>query len=98
MTVDVALWRELRGTCEALLVDLRAGGVGAQGAKGALCTLALPAGAPLALRPAWARRVAPLRPHAGARWWTIFVELLAMPALTKTTRPAAREAEQLALF
>lgn len=98
VTVDVALWRELRGACEALLVDLRAGGVGAQDAKGALCTLALPAGAPLALRPTWARRVAPLRPHAGARWWTIFVEMLAMPALTKTARPAAREAEQLALF
>lgn len=83
IVVDVELWGEMRGRCEPLLRALRAGGVGAEDALTALFTLEAPRAAPLALAaPAfWRTRVAPLRPHVGARWWEIFVGLLKMPAL-----------------
>lgn len=90
--VDVALWGEMRSLCEALLAELRAAGVGAMEAKTSLRTLVPPPGAPLALRPVWAERVTPFRPHADSKWWGLFVELLTMPALTpaKTKRAPAR--------
>lgn len=87
ITVDVELWAQMRGLCEPLVAELRAGGVGAEDARGALRTLKAPRGAPLAVAaPAiWRTRVAPLRPHVGARWWEIFVGLLRMPELTRKT-------------
>jgi hypothetical protein len=90
VTVDVALWSRLRGVCEPILAELRAGGVGAEDAKGALRGLRAPRGCPLALAtPAvWRARVQPLEPHVGARWWEVFVGLLRMPALVKRERTA----------
>lgn len=87
VTVDVPLWRALRRFCDALLLDLRQGGVGAQDARTALETLRSPARAPLPLLARWGERVAPLKPHAGAPWWGLFVNLLLMPELVKTVRP-----------
>lgn len=85
ITVDVELWGRMRALCEPLLVGLRAGGVGAEDARAAMRTLEAPRGAPLALSAprTWRERVAPLRPHVGARWWEIFVGLLRMPDLTR---------------
>lgn len=87
ITVDVVLWTRMRALCEALLAELRVGGVGAEDARAALRTLEAPRGAPLALAAphVWRERVAPLRPHTGARWFEIFVGLLRMPGLTKGT-------------
>jgi len=86
ITVDVELWSDMRQHCEPLLAALRAGGVGAEDARASLRTLDVPRGAPLALAAShvWRDRMKPLRPHAGARWWEIFVGLLKMPALGGT--------------
>lgn len=83
ITVDVDLWTRLRSLCEGLLVELRAGGIGAEDARNALRTLEAPRGAPLALASprVWRGRVAPLQPHCGARWFEIFIGLLRMPDL-----------------
>lgn len=86
ITVDVELWGRVRALCEALLTEMRSGGVGAEDARLALRTLEAPRGAPLALAAprVWRERVAPLRPHVGARWFEIFVGLLRMPGLKGT--------------
>jgi hypothetical protein len=88
VTVDVARWTRLRAVCEVLLAELRTGGVGAEDARRCLTTLRAPLGAPLTLAaPAvWRARVEPLRPHAGGRWWDIFIGMLDMPALTITRK------------
>lgn len=83
IVVDVALWREQRALATALLVELRAAGVGAEAARRSLVTLLPPLGAPLALvAPAsWRARVQPFSQHVHSSWWSFFVELLPMPAL-----------------
>lgn len=90
VTVDVALWRRLRAHVEAALVELRAAGVGANAAREALTTLRAPVGAPLALAApsAWRERVEPIRPHVGAPWWPLFLNLVPMPDLTPRAKPA----------
>ncbi len=88
VTVDVPLWRRLRAVCDALLVELRAAGVGAQEAKRALETGEPPRSAPLALLATWRARVASIRPHVGGAWWGLFVNLLLMPELTPQARTA----------
>jgi len=88
--VDVPIWRAMREVCESLLVDMRAGGVGATDARTALLTLRQPPRAPLALLASWGSRVEPMRPYASASWWRLFTDLLPIPALTKTPKgPAA---------
>ena len=83
IVVDVALWREQRALATALLVELRAAGVGAEAARRSLVTLLPPLGAPVALvAPAsWRARVQPFSQHVHSSWWSFFVELLPMPAL-----------------
>lgn len=88
--VDVPLWRHLRDVCARLLVDLRAGGVGAMEARAALVTGQAPVGAPLPLLSRWTERTAPLRPTMGAPWWSFFVNLLPMPDLPSRATPATR--------
>ncbi len=83
IVVDVALWSRLRPLCEGLLGELRAMGVGAEDARGALRTLEAPARSLIAPH-LWRERVAPLRPHAGARWFEIFLSLLHVPPLKGT--------------
>lgn len=84
ITVDLALWGEMRALTTALVAELRAAGVGAEGTRGALKSLTPPLGAPLALcaPSVWRERVRPFLPHVHATWWTFFVDLLPMPALS----------------
>lgn len=88
-TVDVPVWRRLRAVCDRLLVDLRAGGVGAQEARQALLTGVMPRGAPVVLLATWRLRTHALRPYIGAPWWALFTSLLPMPDLTKTENRTA---------
>jgi hypothetical protein len=83
ITVDVALWRELRPVAARVLALLRVGGVGATDARAALTTLSPPAGTPLAVSAprAWRALINPLRRHVGEPWWPIFSNLLPMPDL-----------------
>lgn len=83
IVVDVALWFSLRTPCEALLADLRAMGVGAEDARAALRTLEAPPRSLFAPH-RWRERVAPLQPHAGARWFEVFVSLLHVPSLKES--------------
>lgn len=85
ITVDVALWRGLRGVVEALLLEMRRAGVGAEDARAALTSLRPPTGYRVATQ-AWRERVAPLRPHVGARWWGLFLGLVPMPELVRQER------------
>ncbi len=81
VVVDVPLWRRLRAACDALLADLRRGGVGARECSAALVSLRPPGRAPLEVLAAWRDRVAPLAPHHGAPWWSFFVDWLIIPPL-----------------
>ena len=83
ITVDVVLWRDVRELCDALLAELRAMGVGAEDARRSLLALEAPPRSLFAPR-VWRERVAPLRPHAAARWFEVFVSLLHVPALKGT--------------
>ena len=82
ITVDVAVWSRLRVICDGLLVELRAAGVGAREARGALETGDPPRGAPMAILVSWRARTAPLQPHIAGPWWKLFCNLLLMPDLT----------------
>lgn len=85
VTVDVALWRRLRAVADALLAEMRAAGVGAQDARGALLTGRPPPRAPLAILASWRARSEPLRAHVAAPWWALFTNLLLMPDLPNET-------------
>jgi hypothetical protein len=90
VTVDVALWTELRAIAEPLLVELRQHGVGAMEARAALISLRPPLSAPISIagpRP-WRERTAGLQAHAGAAWWPLFIELIPMPELVQKERTA----------
>lgn len=73
--VDVALWTKLRPICEALLREMLAQQVGIEEARFALASLEPP---PRSLFSPyeWHRRVRPLYPHAGSRWFEVFLSLL----------------------
>jgi hypothetical protein len=94
VVVDVQLWSRLRVVCDALLVELRAGGVGAMDARECLVSLRPPPRCPVALVATWPRRVEPLRPHAGAPWWPVFTNLLLMPELTEQPKPSKPETKK----
>ena len=87
ITVDVPLWRRLRGICDVLLVDMRAAGVGAQDARQALESGEPPTKAPMAILASWRARTSPLQPHVAGAWWKLFCNLLLMPDLTIQARP-----------
>lgn len=83
--VDVPLWTTLRARCEEMLLEMRQGGVGANDARDALCSLRPPPRCPTSLLRSWRAAVQPLQPHAGGMWWRpVFVNLLGMPELVKT--------------
>lgn len=84
--VDVVLWTRLRAVCEAMLAEMRAGGVGATDARDALVRLRPPLGCPVRMVAHWPALTSSLRPHHGAVWWPYFVSLLEMPALVKKER------------
>ena len=92
VVVDVELWSRSRSLCDSLLMELRAGGVGAQDCRAALLSLRSPPNAPLALVRDWPARVAPLRRHHGSLWWPFFLELLHMPPLPDREKKAPKEA------
>ncbi len=97
VTVDVALWRRLRGICDALLVDMRAAGVGAQDARGALMTGRPPNRAPISILSTWRGRSEPLCQYVGAAWWPLFTNLLLMPELTEQPRPEKAASKMVTL-
>lgn len=79
--LDVPLWTQLREVCSALLLDLRAAGVGSQACDEALLTLRPPIGCPMPLLATWSARTAPIVAVRRAPWWPFFVELLPTPPL-----------------
>lgn len=81
--VDVALWSSLRIVAEEALLLMRAAGVGANAARGALIDGRAPMGCPLSLVAAWPRLTKPLEPHRKSAWWPLFVQLVPMPELTR---------------
>lgn len=87
-TLDVELWRRMRGIAEPLLVDMRRQGVGAREATDAVTRLRVPFGYRVPMR-AWRETTAPMRAHHEAPWWPIFVSMLRMPELTLTHRRKA---------
>lgn len=80
--VDVSQWTALRACCDALVIELRSHGGGAEDIRTSLTTLRPPPRAPLALVSRWPSRVAPLVSVHGAPWWPLFVSLLMIPELT----------------
>lgn len=96
VAVDVAAWRRLKGHADALLAEMRAGGVGATEARLAIERAACPRSCPMSLVARWPSAMRPFESVRGAPWWPLFVSLLRMPELDESTRrprapaPAAR--------
>lgn len=76
ITVDVELWRRLRGDTEHLLRLARESGIGPTDAREALRKLVIPPGCPPSFVPTWRLRTAFFHPFMGALWWGLFVDLL----------------------
>lgn len=90
IVVDVPVWTALRVHCDALLLEMRQGGVGANDARDSLCSLRPPPRCPVSLLRVWGAAVEPLRPHSNSSWWRmVFVNLLGMPELVKTPKVEA---------
>lgn len=85
VVVDVAVWRALKDEAHALLVEMRAAGVGATDARMALERGTCPRGCPIGLSARWALAMRPFVPVRGAPWWPLFVSLLRMPELDEAT-------------
>lgn len=91
--VDVAAWSRLRAVCAAILLRLRAEGVGATECRDALVSLNAPLRADLRTIAEWPRLVEPLRAVHGYPWWRVFVGLLIVPPFTtpKETKHERRD-------
>lgn len=92
VTVDVPLWRALSEHLGTVATALRSGGVGYTETRDALRTLRIPLRAPLAVHARWRSLIAPLTPHARAPWWSRLTDVIPMPDLVKSERPAPKPA------
>lgn len=84
--VDVARLAALRDEVAALLVALRAGGVGAEDARMALREMRPPPRCPLDVVASWRTRTTQIARVVDAAWWPFLIQLFPMPDLPP--RPA----------
>lgn len=81
--VDVPVWRALRVAADALVLELRIAGCGAEDIRGALTTLTPPPRCPLPLLARWTARTNPFVAYHRSSWWSLFVSLLLIPEFSQ---------------